>query len=263
MTSNTLQPELPLTNWVARIEVFESQTAATLPFYADGYPGIIFHQTENGLYFDGSNKQPPLFLYGQTVKPVLMSLAGPFKVIVFYLYPYAIKSLFRFGAHELTDGCLDLGLHATASFKPAVEAIQEATITEHQVAAISKYLLAVIERQRILVDTTIQYAVNRITKTNGQVSLKELRNMLFVTERTFERRFEQHVGISPKLFARICQFHASRQQLHQHDYLKMSDLAYGNGYTDQSHFIRSFREFTGVAPLEYRRQQEAFMSAAI
>lgn len=263
MINYILQPEPVLTDWVWRIEVFEGSHAATLPFYADGYPGVIYHQTKGGLYFDGINKQSPFFLYGQTVKPVNMKVAGAFKVIAFYLYPYAIKSLFRFGAHELTDGCLDLSLHAHISLKPTIEAIGDATIAEHQITAISNYLLAIIERQRAMVDSTIQYAVNRITSTNGQVSLKELRNLLFVTERTFERRFEQYVGVNPKLFARICQFHASRQQLHQHDYLKMSDLAYGNGYTDQSHFIRSFREFTGVAPLEYRRQQEALMSVTL
>jgi len=36
--------------------------------------------------------------------------------------------------------------------------------------------------------------------------------------------------------------------------MKLSDVAYENGYADQSHFIRSFREFTGYTPSQYQQQ---------
>jgi AraC-like DNA-binding protein len=34
---------------------------------------------------------------------------------------------------------------------------------------------------------------------------------------------------------------------------KLTDVAYDNGFADQSHFIRSFREFTNVTPNTYLR----------
>jgi AraC-like DNA-binding protein len=63
--------------------------------------------------------------------------------------------------------------------------------------------------------------------------------------------FESNVGISPRLYKRICQFDAAFQQLNRRKFAKLSDIAYQNGYADQSHFIRSFKEFTNITPKEY------------
>ncbi len=38
--------------------------------------------------------------------------------------------------------------------------------------------------------------------------------------------------------------------------LDISDIAYANGYADQSHFIRNFKKFTRLSPLEFQRQAE-------
>ena len=62
------------------------------------------------------------------------------------------------------------------------------------------------------------------------------------------------MGVSPKLFARISRFQASLSQLRNNDFNKLSDLAFDNDYADQSHFIRSFREFAGFSPHQLRKQ---------
>jgi AraC-like DNA-binding protein len=33
----------------------------------------------------------------------------------------------------------------------------------------------------------------------------------------------------------------------------LTDIAYDNGFADQSHFIRSFKEFTQITPNDYLR----------
>ena len=63
--------------------------------------------------------------------------------------------------------------------------------------------------------------------------------------------FESNVGISPRLYKRICQFNAAFQQLNQMKFSKLSDIAYEKGYADQSHFVRTFKEFTNITPKEY------------
>jgi AraC-like DNA-binding protein len=34
----------------------------------------------------------------------------------------------------------------------------------------------------------------------------------------------------------------------------LSDIAFENGYADQSHFIRAFQEFAGFTPNQYQKQ---------
>ena len=79
-----------------------------------------------------------------------------------------------------------------------------------------------------------------------------------MSERTFQRLFESNVGISPKMFSRICQFHSAFQQLDEGRFTKLSDIAYQNGYADQSHMIRTFKEFTNVSPKEYLHLSSGF-----
>jgi AraC-like DNA-binding protein len=123
-----------------------------------------------------------------------------------------------------------------------------------QFRLIFKYLEYIIHKNEATPDRGIQYAVTRIMQGKGVVSLKHIQSELNLSERTFERKFDQHVGLSPMLLAGIAQFQAALQQLKSGKFFKLSDIAYDNGYADQSHFIRSFKKFTGVSPLRFRKQ---------
>ena len=103
------------------------------------------------------------------------------------------------------------------------------------------------------IDAGIQYATSHILATKGKTSLKGLQHQLNFTERTFERRFEQYVGISPRLFSNIAQFQAAIRMPDSGRFSKLSDIAYANGYADQSYSIRWFKKFTGLTPLEHCR----------
>ena len=63
----------------------------------------------------------------------------------------------------------------------------------------------------------------------------------------FGRIFNIHVGMMPKEYVRIVRFQKSMFMLQNHckDY---AEIAYCCGYSDQSHFIRDFRQFSGVTP---------------
>ena len=83
---------------------------------------------------------------------------------------------------------------------------------------------------------------------------------MHVTERTFQRMFEKNIGISLNLYRRVCQFNSAFQQLNNRHFSRLSDLAFLNGYADQSHFVRSFKEFTHLLPTEYLQFGESIES---
>ncbi len=119
---------------------------------------------------------------------------------------------------------------------------------EARVDLLSHYLTDRVETNPHIIDPTTQYAITRIVQSCGNVSLQQVQQELKLSERTLERKFKQAVGVSPKLFARITRFQQSLDNLRQNQYNKLSDVAYGNDYADQSHFIRVFKEFTGFTP---------------
>jgi AraC-like DNA-binding protein len=158
-------------------------------------------------------------------------------------------------AAELTDTCIDLKSIFNKHNKHLSEQLICTPSFDGQFDILSSYLWQQIQVNNANTDETTHYALGQIIQANGNIELKELLKEINMTERTFERKFNHHVGISPKLFARICRFQTSLQQLKSSNYNKLSDIAFDNGYADQSHFIRAFKEFAGYSPNQLSKQK--------
>jgi AraC-like DNA-binding protein len=211
-----------------------------IPFIANSYPGIVFQSTGD---------REDLLLYGQTVQPIDFYATGRLTIIAYFFYPPLLKAFFGFDAKEWTDRQLDLGLLPSA--RGLREQISNAPTPEARMQLMDNYIMRLAGTAPHDANNALVYATRRIQKANGLVSLQELQQELCVTERTFQRLFETHVGVTPKMFRKICQFNAAFQQLNQRKFTRLADIAYEHNYADPSHFIRIFREFTRRSPGEY------------
>ena len=241
--------------WVLENSGAADSTVTFSPL-ADGCPGIMYQQPDKGTFFlEEDNKQlASIFLYGQTIQPAKMVLTGKVSTVGICLQPHALQSVFGIDAHELTGACVDLGLVQHKKERVLQEKLLAAASMEEQINLISASLLKTAEQHSDKQDTITNFAISEITRGKGDISFAELQKQLQFSERTLERRFKQSIGISAKLFSRICRFQESLNQLRKNNYDKLSDIAYENGYADQSHFIRSFKEFTGFSPFDYHKQ---------
>lgn len=70
--------------------------------------------------------------------------------------------------------------------------------------------------------------------------------------RTADRLFARHLGLSPKLMARIERFQRSLQRLMRDPGVTLAEVAAACGYYDQPHFVKEFRHFSGGVPREHR-----------
>jgi AraC-like DNA-binding protein len=231
----------------------EKQSEKTvLPFYADGYPGIMFQVADKGLYVLPHNKKmPDLFLYGQTIQPIELEIEGAYKLIVFQLYPFVINSFFSVDPKDLNDGCFDLNQLQEFDIKKIIAQINNNTGFENWSNILTSFLFSVFQAKKEKIDFSIQQAIQLIINNNGQQTIKELREVLHISERTFERRFAAQVGVTPKQFSKIIQFQLSLNDVAENDYAKLTDVVYKNGFADQSHFIRVFKAFTGKTPKKF------------
>ena len=227
--------------------------ASDLSIYADGCPGIIFQQTDTGLILNENKKLSPIFLYGQTVQPIRMVATGSVKMIAVCFHPHVLHSIFRLSAKEITDDCLDLSLLPPVPRINLTEQLWNTVTPEKQTQILFDYMQQVITRNRSTVDTGMAYAATQLWQSGRQLPLKKLQQTLNLSERTFQRKFEQSIGIPPRQFAKIAQFQSALGQLRSGNFFKLSDVAYNNGYADQSHFIRDFKKFTGLSPLAFQK----------
>lgn len=63
--------------------------------------------------------------------------------------------------------------------------------------------------------------------------------------------FKKHIGHTPKYYQRILRFNDILGRIHSKETIKWSDIAYTCGFSDQSHFIKEFKHFSGFNPEEF------------
>ena len=75
--------------------------------------------------------------------------------------------------------------------------------------------------------------------------------------RRFIELFRESVGLSPKVYCRIVRLQSVIDRIASNAEVSWADVAASSGYSDQPHFARDFRAFTGLTPGVYRRIKPA------
>jgi AraC-like DNA-binding protein len=248
---NSLEP------YVKDIYLLESKddkAENNLPFFADGYPGIVYTESIHPFYLKPKNKRlSDFYLFGQTIEPITLSTKGSFKLMSLILYPFAVRMLLGVNPKLLNDDCFDLNEVNIIDTASTVARIRKTESVSEKLGLIAEYLNGLVKLASTNTDNCIKLALNLIIRTKGRASIREVYKQLFITERTFERRFMNEIGISPKQFASIIQFSSSMRKLSENEFSILTDVGLESGYADQSHFIRTFKKYAGKTPSEFLR----------
>lgn len=100
-------------------------------------------------------------------------------------------------------------------------------------------------------DKLILEAVKLIYQSNGVIRIKELNEKLLISQSPFEKRFRKVVGTSAKKFASIVRFNSVINNLNERK--SLTEICYENNFFDQAHFIKDFKQYTGVTPENFKR----------
>lgn len=254
---NTVKPPKSIEILVRNIWVLKNESNSgltTLPFFADGFPGLVFHESGGELIVYPQNKvMPSLFLYGQTIHPIEMRLSGHFRLVVFQFYPFVLKRIFGLNPKDLEDNCHNLSDWAKPLKETKLSENTNSILSYDQVIQhISQKLLEKLSQYKSEIDIRILDAIHIILERNGNIVSQEIAEKASLSKRALERNFYKETGLTPKQFSQIIQFNSSLSQLEAKTYQKLSDVVYLNGYADQSHFIKVFKSFTGKTPKHFK-----------
>lgn len=250
MKTQEIIPSLMIADYVSNILVIENWNYSNdffLPLYANGSPTILFQTAK-------ASKQNTttghFTLYGQIIQPEKLLFKETFTLIAYFLHPHSLKALFGINASELTNDLIDLNSIKQARKINLQEQLLNETSLAGRLQILDAFILKLSEENNID-NRKIFFATTEMKKNNGLHPLTSIQKKIHTSERSLQRLFETNVGMSPRLYSRVCQFHSAFQQLNQSSFLKLSDIAYENDFADQSHFIRVFKEFTNLTPKEY------------
>ena len=116
------------------------------------------------------------------------------------------------------------------------------------VDSLNQYFESKLTQLNPIEDDKILLAIKTIQETKGLIRINELAADLKISISNFRKKFKQHVGISPKKFARTQRIHHIAKQIDQNHQVNLTALAHDMNYFDQSHFIKDVRNVCGVAP---------------
>lgn len=99
-------------------------------------------------------------------------------------------------------------------------------------------------------DTNILNILSQL-KTKPVTESKKIIQTYPNSQKHLINQFKTYFGLTPKVFHRIFRFNKILKQIQNKQDLIWSQIAYEFGYSDQSHFIKEFKEFSGFNPQEF------------
>lgn len=218
-----------------------------LPIFTNGMP-TLFCRTEKEP--SGYENIRQLTLFGKSTTPDCWTTNNNTTIIAYFFKPFAVASLFNIPAKKLLETPIDICNWNPHKFNALKTQLIYAGATSRKVEVLDNVLIQQFNQNKRECEI-IQYATDQIMYNSNKEILSEILDELDLNERTFQRIFKKYVGVTPTQYRRICQFQISFGQLRSKHYNKLSEVAYDNGFADQSHFIRSFKEFTQITPNDY------------
>jgi AraC-like DNA-binding protein len=251
MKVKNVRPEPKLSDYVERVLIIENERVLSpfsLSLFANGMPTLLFTSKKGHI---NNVTTGNLTLFGQTVAPGTLILEEKFVLIAYFFKPISLTTLFNVPGLELTDKPVDLSLIMPKQTDELADRLLHLSDTAAEMLPLlDRYIESLIAKAKAH-SPIIQFAANIIASNTSKETIPFIQKDLRISTRTFQRIFEKHIGINPNMYRRICQFNNAFQQLNNRKFDKLSDIAFENGYSDQSHYIRTFKEFTNITPKDY------------
>ncbi|TWI61557.1 helix-turn-helix protein [Pseudoduganella lurida] len=191
------------------------------------------------------------FAVGMMSASILVPASRPVRTVGVRFKPGAAGLFLGLPLAELTDTRAGLAdLWGSAAAARLDDALWTSELADAQrVAILERELLGRLALAGPGQPTLALRAVAAFEAAHGDLRIESVAERLGVSRQHFALQFRQQVGLSPKLFARICRFRRALALLREPGRTEdMTTLAADCGYFDQSHLIRDFHDFANAAP---------------
>ena len=247
-----------------RTTEYSGEEGLTIKVCLNGMPGIVFQHNqgrspvESIITSSRSNFAIPiLYLYGQTTEPgVINHKKGPYTMTQVILKPHALKTLLGLNASALTNnGLVELNEFSAEDLNGQ---LLEAHNEQERMTLLTNFLLAQLKQEKTR-DRLVEESLRLIHQNRGSITVKYLLEQLNISERHFERRFSQTVGIAPQFYIRVKRFNEAVRLMKTRQFEKLTDVAHALNFYDQSHFIRDIKAFSGLTPKSLAQREGDFL----
>jgi AraC-like DNA-binding protein len=104
----------------------------------------------------------------------------------------------------------------------------------------------------------VGYALGVFDRGPDATSVAAVTQRVGLSAKRFIERFKAEDGIKPKRYCRVHRFQRAITEMDRSRQVDWTSVALDCGYFDQAHFIRDFREFSGITPTAYEAARTPF-----
>jgi AraC-like DNA-binding protein len=189
------------------------------------------------------------FVAGAFDSYVLAGATGPYEALQVNFTLWGLRAFVGHATAELTNRMLHLRDVFGAEADRLASALYDTPGWDARFALIEREIFARLQRSRP-VPRPVAAAYHRITECAGAASIRAIAAEVGWSHKHLITRFNEHLGLPPKAFARVLRFGHAAELLKTRAPRALADIALECGYYDQAHFARDFRAFAGVTATE-------------
>lgn len=196
----------------------------------------------------GPSVQQRSTIAGQIFKPIFLRPTGKTTgMFAVRFRPQGFTAIFEVKAEEFREKFV---LSEDVFGKVACEIEEKictATSSQERVRIMENFLRSHLQKSRTF-DKYTRTAADLFSHSPDENHILKLTREFGIGLRQFERQFKGQVGMSASQFIKISRFQRVISTKLARPEMSFSELAVENGYYDQSHFSREFKDLSGLSP---------------
>lgn len=266
MNYQTFQPSSDLESLIScywTLEIPAESDAQRQRIIPDGTIEMAFILGEDIKRYTSENKfiiQPRAMVLGQTIEPFYIEPTGYVNTFAIRFYPYGFSNFVTMPIKNLSNKETPIELLFGEKTANELERkIIEAKNTSERIEIIENFLLDKFN-EKSTVNNIVKTTIEALLATKGSASISTILKKDLSKRRQLERNFIKQIGVSPKQLGKVIRLQTALKMLLNKESGKLTDIAYESEYFDQAHFIKDFKEFTGINPKEFLGNENMALS---
>ncbi|SEI52846.1 AraC-type DNA-binding protein [Dyadobacter sp. SG02] len=204
--------------------------------YADGTTDLFVNMGSNKPLLNNKPLLPGTIYFGgtMTASSVIRRMPDSFMIGIRFK-PGGFAFFYKLPLQELADEIIEFPDHFLSDLLDMDDLVTD---------RLDIFFTGKIKNTRNLLDLA-----KTVENHKGIITVDHLAEHHHLSNRTLERLFNEHMGISPKEFIKVTRFQQVLKRIRRKDFDEsFSQLAFETGYYDHAHLTNEVKRYSGLSP---------------